>query len=161
MEWGADHLLWIDGDQVFPANSLDRLLSVGQPFVGCNYARRVEPVAPTALKARTESGDELLWTTLEDAKAGVVEEVIGIGFGLCLISRAVFEAAEKPWFAMVTDRNGDIHGEDHFFCDRARRAGFKIFVDHALSWQIGHVGDKVYTSADALMDRARWKMAHS
>src|SRR6185295_3395538 len=37
--WGAEWILWLDSDQTFPADTLLRLVSLGQPLVGANYPR--------------------------------------------------------------------------------------------------------------------------
>lgn len=145
MKAGADRLLWIDGDQTFPPDALDRLLSHNELFIGCNISTKRDPVGPTA---RGLDGSAL-WTGPEDK--GTVE-VGALGFGLCLISADVFRAVPRPWFDAV--------GEDYDFCRKARDAGFRIMLDHALSWEIGHVGERIYTNADAMLDRPRWKMKH-
>lgn len=148
MEWGAVHLLWLDSDQIFPPDALSRLLAHNEPFVGCNYSRRGEPAGPTAKGL----GGEPLWTSLDAARARKVEEVEGLGFGVCLTAASVFEKVQRPWF--------DAIAEDYDFCRKARSAGFRILVDHHLSWEIGHVGERIYTNADAMLDRPRWKMKH-
>jgi hypothetical protein len=70
-----------------------------------------------------------------------LEEVESIGMGVMLISRKVFEKLSEPWFETPwrTDKRGYI-GEDVFFCRKATAAGFKIYIDHDVSKEIGHIG---------------------
>jgi hypothetical protein len=42
--------------------------------------------------------------------------------------------------------NGAVVGEDFYFFRSLRAAGFKIYVDHDLSAEVGHVGQRIYTA---------------
>ena len=160
LAWGADHLLWIDADQAFPPDALDRLLAHHEPIVGCNYARKTDPSGPTALALGATDETQLVWTTLEKAQHGEIEEVDALGLGMCLVVAEVFRAVEKPWFNMEFDAEGRLMGEDYWFCLKARAAGFRILVDHGLSWSIGHLGEMAFTNMHASLDRARFEMAN-
>jgi len=61
------------------------------------------------------------------------------------IKAGVFKALSEPWYETPwrTDKRGYI-GEDVFFCNKARDAGFKIWIDHDVSKEIGHVGTFEY-----------------
>src|SRR3546814_17457828 len=52
--WGADYILWMDSDHVFPAESLCRLWARNVDIVGVNYSRRCSPTAPTAARFVTD-----------------------------------------------------------------------------------------------------------
>jgi hypothetical protein len=142
-DWGADYILWMDADHIFPAETLLKLLSHDLDVVGCNYARRPapnEPILPTA--ART-NGDDLQWvrTTPEKAKQGDVEEVEQMGLGVCLMRASVFDRLQAPLF--INDWDGEqIIGEDTYLCRKLRAAGIRLFVDHALSWSVGHLAEQ-------------------
>lgn len=153
LDAGADWLFWLDADHSFPPDALARLLAHKQEFVGCNYARRDDPAGPTAGRIGSNARVDYIWTTQEDADAGKLEPVHVLGFGCCLVSRSVFERVEEPWF------RGE--GEDYDFCARAIIAGFSIYLDHGLSWEIGHVRESLVTNAHAVADRARWLPAAS
>jgi hypothetical protein len=142
---GADWLLWIDADQKFPPDTLKRLLAHGLDFVGCNIPIRYDPVAPSAGTIGADGQVRRIWT---EPGNKALEPVDVMGMGVCLIHRRVFEAVEQPWFGGTA--------EDHRFCARAGVAGFRPHVDHGLSWEIGHVGERVLTNQDALDDRERW-----
>lgn len=161
--WNADYLLWLDADQTFPEDAFCRLWSHGLPAVGCNYARRHTPTAPTAANL----DDTLLYTTLEKAEAGLVEECAHLGFGCCLINMKVFDVLQAhaeehgngnflPLFAMRDSFDpGGKKGEDVFFFEKLREAGIAVHCDHGLSWEIGHLHEVILTNAhaDAQMDK--------
>lgn len=151
LKWGADKILWIDADQRFPVDSLARLARHDKAFVGCNISRKADPAAPTAMGLDNKP----VWTTVENAAVADLEEVASIGLGMALIAREVFEKTPEPWFWPDKPM-----GEDVWFCQRVREAGFGVYVDHQLSWQVGHVGDRVFYPQDTIMDRARFKMKH-
>lgn len=145
LEWGADHLLWLDSDQTFPASTLTRLLGIGQPIVGCNISTRAEPCQPNA----RDAGGQPIFTTPDAAARGVVQEVGWLGFGVLLTAAEVFAKLPEPWFLMPEEQ-GVIVGEDYYFCRQARAAGYRIYADHALSMQVGHIGERVFRITDAL-----------
>ena len=144
LEWSADWLLWIDADQIFPADTLTRLLRHHQMIVACNIPVRRQTVpSPNAYK-----DDKLVYTTRDKAGKLDLEPVDGVGLGVCLIGRDVFEALRQPYFRLNYNAAGDFETEDYAFCRAAREAGFQPYVDHALSWEIGHVDERVLTNAD-------------
>lgn len=157
LEWRANYLLWIDADQSFPEDALLRLLSLNLKVVGVNYPRRVPPHLPTA--ASHEGG--LIWTTEEAARVNSIIPVGSMGFGCCLMDMTIFDSLEEralaagkdtmwPLFAVEMLSDGtEIVGEDVFFFRRLHEAGIPIHLDHALSWTVGHVHQRVLTNADA------------
>jgi hypothetical protein len=138
---GADAILWVDSDMRFPKDALQILLSRKLPIVGVNATTRRFPCLPTALDLDPETND-LVKVTSKD-KTGL-EQVMGVGFGMVLIRKEVFEKTQKPWFWFErTDKGGTI-GEDIYFCAKAFDAGFQTVVDHDLSKHIRHVGTYEY-----------------
>ena len=161
IEWQAHYLLWLDADHLFPAQSLVRLLSHRLAVVGCNYARRREPPIPVASRIDEAGQREHVWTTQKLARDNVVEEVSHVGLGLCLMDMAILhqvkEHVEKgvgwaqwnPFDRKRLPGTTARMGEDASFFEELRAAGVKIHVDHALSWHVGHIGDHVFTNAEA------------
>lgn len=175
LKWEATHLLWLDADHIFPADTIPRLLSHNVDIVGCNYARRATPTAPTAAKVVTDNDNEdrknLVYTTLEKAHDGLLEEVDSMGFGVCLMNMRVFDLlqieADKtdgnflPLFKFEeTPGKVGMIGEDVFFFRKARAAGAKVYIDHALSWNVGHITDQIMTNAHAVAHEERWVKKH-
>jgi hypothetical protein len=157
LAWGANYLLWLDADQKFPDEALLRLLSLNLPAVGVNYPRRVPPYRPTA----TGLDGNLLRTTEQLAREGAVEQVLSLGFGCCLMDMTIFDVLQRQaladgeegmWPLFNVEMLGDgtqIVGEDVFFFRRLQRAGIALHLDHALSWNIGHVHHRVLRNIDA------------
>lgn len=170
--WGADYMLWLDADHVFPKDTFCRLWARNLPVVGANYSRRCNPTAPTAAKIITDDVEEdhknLVYTTLEKADAGEVEEVSHLGFGVCLVNMRVYDALQLkaeadgkdsflPLFEFVSSPDGmGMIGEDVFYFAKIRDAGVKVHCDHALSWEVGHIGEQIFTSAHAVTQRQKW-----
>lgn len=142
---GADWLLFLDSDMRFPKETLLRLLSRNAPFVTCNYTTRRAPAEPVAFKRI--GTQEKLYT---DPDSEGMEECAANGLGVALIHRVVFEKTAKPWFNIPYIPGVDGHwGEDVWFCNQVRKAGFDIFVDHDLSKEVKHIGLREYDYLDA------------
>lgn len=130
LEHGAEWLLFLDDDHAFPSDLLTRLLKHDVPIVGSLYLQRAIPFAPIAYTEKTEDERYIPLDLTSCPDEGLVE-VIAVGTGGMLIRSEVFHELEYPWFE---------HGrasEDLIFCDRAREAGFPIYVD--LASRLGHL----------------------
>lgn len=173
LAWGATHLLWLDADHVFPADTIPRLLSHNVDVVGANYARRAIPTAPTACRLDKNEDSEdvknLVFTTMEKAEDGELEEVAHLGFGVCLMNMGVLDMLQvhaeqtgdgnfMPLFEMkATQGKHGMIGEDVFFFGKCRDAGARIYCDHSLSWEVGHIGEMILTNAHAVAQRGKWE----
>ena len=72
--------------------------------------------------------------------------------GVMLVDVDVFRAIGKPYFALGYNKTTDDYaGEDAFFCERARVAGYRVQVDHDLSAHVEHCGALRFTMAHARM----------
>lgn len=138
---GADAILWVDSDMRFPKDALRILLSRNLPIVGVNATTRRFPIQPTALDVCPETKD--LIKVDSKGKEGL-EQVMGVGFGMVLIRKEVFEKVEKPWFWFDKTAKGGTIGEDIYFCAKAYDVGFDTIVDHDLSKHIRHIGTYEY-----------------
>ena len=172
VNWGADYMLFADADHVFPEDAIARLWSRNKQIIGCNYARRCTPTAPTAAQDVTSADEEdyknLVYTSPEKADAGLVEEVLHLGFGLSLIRMDVFDALQDhaeaqgkssflPLFKFEDDGTGaNAIGEDVYFFQKCRAAGLKVWVDHHLSWEVGHIAAAIMTNAHAWRQKDKW-----
>lgn len=126
---GASHVLFIDSDMRFPTYALEQLLARGGDIIGANCKQRTQD----QWTARRDG------VFLSSTGRSDLEKADTIGFGVTLIARAVFEKIPEPWFATPYDGDKFI-GEDVFFCEMARKAGFQPVVDHALSQVVKHAG---------------------
>lgn len=168
IRWEADYMLCLDADHTFPADTLVRLLSHGLPVVGCNYARRFTPTAPTAAYEGEDGYSRVLYTTKEKADAGEVEPCAHLGFGVLLLNMRIFDALQHhaeqngdgnflPLFKFEpTENKVGMIGEDVFFFRKLKEAGIRPFVDHGLSWEVGHVFEVIITNASACNQKDKW-----
>ena len=136
----ATHILFVDSDQTFPPDTLNRLLAWKLPFVACNVVVKTFPAVPTARALDPlDNRGRVVYST-----GPGLEKVWRIGLGVALIDTQVFRAIEEPWFLMKYMPNNTFMGEDWYFCEKVEAAGFPIHVDHGLSLQVGHIGDLEY-----------------
>jgi len=135
LESGAEHLLFIDSDMIFPRGSLLRLLRRRRDVVGAAYVKRVPPHSPLGTPADPVETDE----------SGELLGMARLPTGLLLIRTEVFARLKPPYFRFGLDEErGVIVGEDYLFCDAVREAGYRVWCDCALSREIGHIGQQVF-----------------
>jgi hypothetical protein len=166
--WQARYLLWLDSDHVFPPDTLLRLLKHKLAVVGCNQPRRSLPTGPVAVRLDAKGEMEHVYTTEELAKAGAVEEVYHVGLALCLmdmnvlhqvkahVERGVGWAQWEPFDRKLLPGTNARMGEDVSFFRELTAAGVKVHVDHGLSWEVGHIAERVVTNADAVAQKDAW-----
>jgi hypothetical protein len=131
---GATHLLFLDSDMVFPADTLARLLRHDKDIVGAVYSQRAAPFHPLGI---TWEGEHVHVTS------GLRRMKI-IPTGCLMIHTSVFDKIRKPWFS--TRIEGEkLLGEDYYFCEAAQKAGVEIWCDGDLSSEVGHIGQQIYT----------------
>jgi len=123
LEW----MIMID-DDIVPWPALLGMKDLGLPIVsGLTYTRKNG--IPIACAAMRRKGN---WTEM----GGISEnqdkpvEVVGVGAGALMIHRSVFEKIKPPWFKFTYKDNGTAaQGEDFYFSQKARKAGYKLYVD--------------------------------
>ena len=144
LEIKADYVLFVDADMRFPKDTLVTLMAHDKDIIGVNATTRSEPVRPTAKNLLINEDGSVDWLPIySNAKSGI-EKADGIGCGVMLVKRKVFEGLEDPHFYFEQLGNGKILGEDIYFCVKAKDAGFETWVDHDLSKVIKHIGQYVY-----------------
>jgi hypothetical protein len=168
ISWQARYLLWLDTDHVFPPGSLLRLLSHRLPIVGCNQARRTDPTGPVTMRFDANGAMEHVWTTPELAKEGKVEEVAHVGLAFTLMDMTILHQVKahvdkgvgwanwNPFDRKRVPGTTARMGEDASFFQELREAGIQPYVDHGLSWHIGHIGERVFTNADTIAQKEAW-----
>lgn len=137
MDQEFDYIAFIDADMTFPPDLLHRLFFASKDITGVLYKGRLKPHPYNVFywdkdKTRVEQVSDN-WKIPNSE----LIEVDGVGTGAILIKRKVFETIGTPYFFY-----GENRSEDIMFCEKARRAGFKIYVNTKV--QIGHIGDEVY-----------------
>ncbi len=130
-----EYLLFIDNDEIFPHSEVVmKLLSDDQDIVSGLYFNRRSPFNPL-LFYKIDHTFQLKYNADDYPKNRLVE-VEGCGAGLLLIKRHVLEKIAPPWFDYHEQwlHIGDTiireaWGEDIEFCQKARRADFRVYVD--------------------------------
>lgn len=137
----CDYLLMIDDDMICPNNMFEEL-----------YKHDVDVVAPLAF-ARNPPHKPVLFHCVEgydsvEKKDYFINNVImnypkdqlvecdAVGFGAVLIKRKVLDAIGPRAFMSTCGT-----GEDILFCYKARKLGFKVYMDTAC--KLGHIGNPI------------------
>lgn len=141
VENGFSHVLFLDSDQTFPPDTLHKLLERDVDVVACNVAIKTTPTSPTARRLDKDNYIHPVFTSKESTG---LEEVWRVGTGVMMFKTEVLKKLERPWFTIDWDKRNGHHGEDWMFCARLEDAGIPLYVDHDLSWLIGHVGQVEY-----------------
>lgn len=121
----GDWVWFIDDDHAFSPDILARLLAHDLPIVAPLVLRRSQPFS-TVMCIDTEIVE------VNQLPHDSLVEVEQTGSSGMLIRREVLEAIEAPWFELQTGVSEDIT-----FCQKARAAGFPIYVDTAIP--LGHI----------------------
>jgi hypothetical protein len=155
----TDGIVWVDSDQMLEADSILRLLSDMRAnkldFVCGIYHKKAEPFDPT-IYYYLEDLDK--YTVIENYSVDppFCAPIGACGFGMVWTSTKLiqtiaampcFDAESGRWFPDTRDMPEDWvgpdgrpgFGEDFSFCDKARRAGFQLYVDTGVC--VGHKGD--------------------
>lgn len=133
VEQGAEWVLFLDDDVIFPPNTLIQLLHRNKDIVGGVYWSKSHPPRPLIFKGHMR-GTYLNW------HAGDFIKVDAMGMGLTLIKTKVFKAMEKPWFTLnytyqeIEDKTKRDFGttEDLYFYKKAKDYGFETWCDTSI-----------------------------
>ena len=152
LAWGADRVVMLDDDVSWAPDDFQKLVLHPEPIVGGVYQKKV-PDMRGALSFAVSA----LPTGFQADHRGLVE-VHGAATGFLRVDRAVFEAI-KPLVpklhddALSAEENAHLHlwcdfpvvqqpmglmvqGEDYSFCQKARAAGYRIWIDPSI--RLGH-----------------------
>jgi len=124
----AQWLLMIDDDHSFDRRLAINLLDRHVDVVGALALARKPPYFVCAFQRTNSVTGDSLGVSIHDL-AFEMQEVAAVGTGAILIRRHVLEAIEPPWFESGVDQRGVNVSEDVTFAEKARAAGFKIWLD--------------------------------
>lgn len=143
LDEGYDYLWFMDDDHAFAPSMLTKLLAHEEALVTPICLTRVHPFAPVQYVEKVGEA-QYLPIALSGAETKGLVEIQAGGCAGMLIRRDVIEETAKlthmvgirggekiPWFE-YTDRSEDI-----VFCEKAKRAGFKLYAD--LEVTLGHI----------------------
>jgi hypothetical protein len=138
LEGGADFVMQIDSDQTFPPDGVMTLLNHSLPIVGATYRTRKPPQYPFALP--------LLEPEKFDDGSGKGDSMLRCAYlpgGFTLVSKEVYSCLAFPYYradyGLLGRKPEEFVGEDVYFGETARAAGFDIWLDFDLTRYVGHV----------------------
>ncbi len=134
LKHNATHILFVDSDMEFPPDSLEKLLSHEKDVVGVEYFKRKLPLDP-------------VFEPLDQRDPEKLYEAGYAATGLLLIKLSLFTSElrplNEPWFSFGRNKEGElVIGEDVWFCNTVRDAGFKVWIDPTID--VNHIGDFAY-----------------
>lgn len=154
---GFQWLMFLDDDVIPPGDIFGRLAGHGADVISGLYHRRQEPICPVAMVFNAQG--QPTWVTSWNPPNSTVEVDL-VGAGCLLIHRRVLEKVDRPWFEWEIGRDEGRRGvtppfggagvtkddkpqrnamsEDFTFCLKAKRAGFRIYLDTSVHCE--HVG---------------------
>lgn len=146
-----DGVVWVDSDIVPRPDSIQRLLTTVETgpydFLSGVYHARCGEHRPVFYHADAEG-------KLRQAVFYEMDKIVEVGaagFGFVYTSLALLNAIKalpKP-----TARDGWFHygevSEDLYFCQLARQAGYKLYVDTGI--QVGHLGDAAIVTRETYL----------
>lgn len=136
LDLGAEYMLWLDSDIVFPATTAVRLLGHNEDLVAANYVRRQLPAKGVAYEVIGDWENPLPFEIYDD-----LVPIEGIGMGCMLMKTEILEQLPKPWFEFGwSPESNDFLGEDMIFCQKMAAAGYQLKVDSVLSQELRHLG---------------------
>jgi hypothetical protein len=143
-ELEASHILWLDSDMKFPADTITRLVNRNLAVVGANYPTKEMEARPTAY-ADDEDYVGPVWSGL---RAEGVQRVAHCGMGVLLTDMRVFDALPPPFFAFEPQGPDFVKqlSETAYFCRKLGEAGIPVHIDHELSREVAHIGAFEYTN---------------
>lgn len=118
--YNPDYLFWLDGDMVIEPDTILRLLEHDKDIVSGLYFKK-ESYEPVVFHRK---GD--LYTPVLRWSREKLFKTDAVGMGCCLIKAGVFRSIAPPWFVYDVKRN---KGEDIYFCEKVKEAGYDIWVD--------------------------------
>jgi len=136
------HLLFIDDDMTFDSDFLYKLISTNVDIVGGLAFKRTADYQPCVYKKK-EDGQH--YPILPE----VFQEVDAIGTAGLLIKTDVFKKIAFPWFETYYDEQGRVWSVDFDFCIKAKKAGFKVFVEPTAL--MGHIGQSEVISKETFL----------
>jgi GT2 family glycosyltransferase len=130
------HLLFLDADIELEKGTVQKLLAHDKFIIGGNIHKKSLPKQDTT-KLLGKNGEAVIGEL-----PNKLFECHSVATACMLIKMEVFREIDKPWFLFEYDREGNLTGEDVWFCKQARKKGFEIWCDPTI--EIGHIGDFIY-----------------
>lgn len=141
---GADLLLMMDNDVIFPSDAFKFLWTQDQDVTAAVTVRTLPPHYPKLGKISKE-GEEIIVKQVLDIdtkmafRLGESGMADCVGLDFALFKKNVFEVLPKPWF--YSPKSGDVILSDSWaFCLNALNKGLTILADAAIGVSIFKIG---------------------
>jgi hypothetical protein len=132
---GCTHLIMMDTDQLYPPDTIERLLVNKDKAIVCTRVhRRWIPFDAILLRGEPFKVHHV---PDEECFSGNLVSVDATGTGCMMIKLDIIKDMETPWFKVKSLWNGKHIGEDMYFCFNARKAGKEVYVDTSI--EVGHM----------------------
>jgi hypothetical protein len=138
-------IFWIDSDISWDVEDFVRIYESDKEVISGLY--QTHPNGTVALALEDAEGMPRKVLGVEFLLHEEPSEVWAVGFGFVAMKSGVFESIERPWFLIekikwpLVEFETNI-GEDYSWCIRAKKAGYKIWVDPAV--KVWHHKDTIY-----------------
>lgn len=127
--WGATHLLMLQPELTFPADSIHQMLGRGRGIVAVNYLKNIVTGDYAAYRGGA--------TVKPDPVLPETEEVDGVSPGMVLFSMPVFDVLDIPFFVHKQIEDTPGFTEDHIeFWKQVKAHDIPCVIDHKLSQEI-------------------------
>jgi hypothetical protein len=145
-----DYVFMIDDDMLAPPDLFYKLVAHDKDIVAAlAFSRNASPdgnhfpVIYEAIEGKDRvTNTDYYWTrTVKNYPRNALVECDAVGFGAVLIKTAVLKAIEEPRFMGMEGV-----GEDVALCIKARKKGFRVFMDTAV--KLGHLSDPVIVTEE-------------
>jgi hypothetical protein len=141
LEQSFTHIMFTDDDHVFTPDTVMRLLSRDVDIVSGLYCMKFPPFPPIAFNKVTENG-MCQFTDMREHASGELMDSVACPAGALLVKMGVFKKISPPWFTLGQIAK-DGWCDDLWFCQLAREAGYKIYVDTLVP--VGHLTKCILT----------------
>ena len=129
LEEDCDKIIMMDTDQVYPEDTITKLVGHSLPVVGAMVHRRYPPFAPLLYRGKL---GEYKYVLEEEMFSGKLVEVDATGCGCICYDKTVFWELDPPWYENRRGENGKPVGEDVRLCSKIREKGIPISVDTSI-----------------------------
>lgn len=135
-----DYILMVDADTIVPPDTIGLLLDPAVEICLGVYRYKNETRDCPFFKfvPDNDGSDKWKWDEVPEGRF----EVRHAGMGCAMIRTDIFQSLVRPYYYWEERSSGCHTGEDIYFCNKARQAGFKIWADGRV--KCAHAGRKVY-----------------
>lgn len=150
LETDCTHLLFWDSDTIGVPGAVKKLLDADKPIIGATIYKKGGDHAPCFGFWVPE---RQIYRTPVPFLYNQLIPVDMVGTGFMLIKREVFEKIPPPWFQCYEKGNAQ---EDVYFCLKAKKYGFQVYVDTGLS--LGHIATPYVVTNETYEMHTLWNV---